>query len=93
MDKHTPGPWRYDNSVMGRVFQDTSSTGPGYSGAKMICHGIARQDARLITAAPDLLAACKAALRVLESEPECAIYKAHTGIVRAAIAKTEGDQS
>jgi len=46
-----------------------------------------KANARLIAAAPELLAACERALAVLESEPECAIYKAHTDIVRNAIRK------
>lgn len=48
-------------------------------------------DAPLIAAAPEMLEALEAALRVLENEPENAIYKDHTALVRTAIAKAKGE--
>jgi hypothetical protein len=45
----------------------------------------------LIAAAPELLAALKRVLSILESEPEaCGIYIEHQRIAREAITKAEG---
>jgi hypothetical protein len=49
----------------------------------------AKANARLIAAAPELLAACKFLLAAAETEPGMAIYVAHIQQARAAIAKAE----
>ena len=41
-------------------------------------------------AVPEMLEALKLALNVLDSEPECSIYKAHREAVAKAISKAEG---
>ena len=87
--KFTPGPWRNERGS-GAYGRNVTAD----NGRRIVCETICSDhdaNARLIAAAPDLLAACEAALRVLESEPECAIYKAHTEIVQAAIVKARGE--
>lgn len=65
--KHTPGPWRFDESNFG-INSDPGWGIVGPSGESLGVtvhwdnHCEAGANARLIAAAPDLLAACKAAL-------------------------------
>lgn len=71
MSAHTPGPWK--------VLADTRTGAVDvWSGARFVCTvGVPgasgdesiEPDAALIAAAPDLLAACKAALSLVESLP------------------------
>ena len=109
MSKHTPGPWHYqiDSHRRGRVFAGnmwlaTTWTFPGDYGVGTPLP--AGANARLIAAAPDLLAACKAALELAEGddpgagcdtreEAEAARCRWRESIeqsIRAAIAKAEG---
>lgn len=69
--KHTPGPWE--------VIQDARLlhlvVARGYTLCRMADNGIAnfgpeKANARLIAAAPDLLAACREVLRVAENAEE-----------------------
>lgn len=53
---------------------------------------------RLEAAAPDLLAACEAALKFFSAEPGTVLYTAETwlalrNLLRAAVAKARGEQS
>lgn len=102
--KHTPGPWTVGTSralaydSRGDVCDERIYISPDPKiSANMICQVGGLRDrnteanARLISAAPELLEACKAALKIIEAEQEaCGIYTAHTNIIRAAIAKAEG---
>ena len=94
MSKHTPGPWRA--SELGVLSDKLTSYGNWY-----VCSLIDpdneehKANARLIAAAPELLAACKKALEAIrwwEGEHPCC--NGSTGeqeaAIRAAIAKAEG---
>ena len=69
--KHTPGEWRIGKMggtvVADSKTSDTPNTGHDdveYYGGHLICESIETQaNARLIAAAPDLLEACKMALK------------------------------
>ena len=112
MSKHTPGPWTaVKNSAYWEIdgpddfggVADTcaSSAGEPDFGRSM---ALGEANARLIAAAPDLLAACKAALELAEGddpgagcdtreEAEAARCRWRESIeqsIRAAIAKAEG---
>lgn len=92
MTQHTPGPWKYDwieksifyddNDVQPRIaIMDGDNTSEDQNAA----------DARLIAAAPDLLAALKAIVGCLGPEGYLsACGKSITDQARAAIAKAEG---
>lgn len=94
MGTHTPGPWKWDESYGAIVAGEgpnmlvtpiwKSSPAWGYS------ENIA--NARLIAAAPDLLAACKALLSRVDANG--GTVRSITGeqivAIRAAIAKAEG---
>ena len=107
--KHTPGPWRIDPSwdILGNT----------KDGNGMVCQitvdavprDEAAANAHLIAAAPDLLAALKALLQIIEDAREDDDFDANTcnagGIIfgdiasgaieasRAAIAKAEGKKA
>ena len=76
--KHTPGPWDVQDVFEGRIPIDAPQKSTGYDGATEICLVSAEDDerqganARLIAAAPDMLAAlekCVSLLnRIQESE-------------------------
>lgn len=74
MSKHTPGPWKVKRGNSGErapfiVCTFGSNTGEDYNiVAKQPVHGNEKDDARLIAAAPDLLAACEAAKKHLEPD-------------------------
>ena len=83
--KHTPGPWHteeYGDSIRvsnldGLVVVMDDGKGP-----------LTMDDARLISAAPDLMAACKLALELLPNQGCAELGCAEK--LRAAIAKAEG---
>lgn len=106
--KHTPGPWRvfgpkadpdavieYDDDFL---IVGPSTDDPEYAPVPAICNNEA--NARLISAAPDLLAACEEALSWAESSID-AQYSGcgdllkrkleELDFLRAAIAKARGD--
>lgn len=83
---HTPGPWNIvqgSNSIMSPIGVVAT--------VNMDARGTMGDDARLIAAAPDLLAACVAAAKAIPdgqiagSPLDCALFQ-----LRAAIAKAEG---
>lgn len=83
--QHTPGPWKADKWATGWT---VSAPDSHYS----VCHlegcNNADANARLIAAAPELLAACKMVVeRVLESDQ---VTLEELDQVKAAIAKAEG---
>ncbi len=90
MTTHTPGPWKWDFDLLGPDEKPILEIGMGYDGQ---WGGESPNDAnaRLIAAAPDLLAALKKLADHFEAE-----MRAHNGIppllfnARAAIAKAEG---
>jgi len=84
-EKHTAGPWRVHDLADG----PSKTIGPLGVFVAQTLGGNDSANARLIAAAPDLLAACKAAEKYLCSSPSpksVAAYKE----VQAAIAKAEG---
>lgn len=93
--RHTPGPWTV------KVI-DTISDEPAYwhitdthGGVVGDVQSVNAADARLIAAAPDLLAALKHALERFEAIPdhrdEIGVYRKAAQMARAAIAQAEGD--
>ncbi len=97
MTKHTPGPWTCG-------LMDEKHRGSNMAWVSGPCGCIAHvypdrepdnalASARLITAAPDLLAACKEVLRLLVLEADEVTELEETGVrtlLDAAIAKAEG---
>jgi hypothetical protein len=93
--KHTPGPWNTGNSI--NEFKEGSAwtvpvwshNGPEWG--KMAAEAIAptremaQANARLISAAPDLLEACKIALNAFEHN-----YAIDWAVLQSAISKAEG---
>ena len=96
MSKHTPGPWfidqrTYDGGVTTH-YKITASEGHGWSGNRyMSVSGcIDERDARLIAAAPELLEALEAALKLIELVMPVAgdvTRKARAAIAKATIPK------
>jgi hypothetical protein len=88
--KHTPGPWSFDENETGRTFDACFGVAPsrGLSVAFVPCRaddGTAEANARLIAAAPELLAAAKVGHWVADGpgcKPGCPLC--------AAIQKAEG---
>lgn len=84
--KHTPGPWRFNpvGEVRGAdwnvVICDTYGNGDD---------DVADADARLIAAAPDLLAACEMAL--LDMRYYATVHGESITAIEAAIAKAKGE--
>lgn len=87
--QHTPGPWEFiDNALVGQKIDDK----PVWLRPVILrsITGVSESNAHLIAAAPELLAALKSTLDLVEihhHEPE--VSEALT-IIRAAIAKAEG---
>ena len=91
MSKHTAGPWKIlrrfdihqDRGKIGGIF--IGSTRGGYDLPESI-KLIDEANARLIAAAPDLLAACKEALYQLQGMDSACVM-----ILKDAIKKAEGE--
>lgn len=86
--KHTPGPWRVVPSSVkgtGTLRRDIVSDGTEFS-PSFVCAEVLEPDARIIAAAPDLLAALEAATEALEGFG-CEDVPHY----RAAIAKARGE--
>ena len=96
--KHTPGPWivgpmsdyiaAKDGSLIAEIPTDYSPITGEHTGAMVA-------NARLIAAAPELLSACREALRSLDALSESATDgfpkdNRAANMLRAAIAKAEG---
>ena len=82
MSKHSPGPWLVDDDT-GVIF---SGTGSGAVAMAPYPQNRAA-NARLIAAAPDMLAALKAASRIRNGWPEV------FDLIDAAIAKATGSHA
>jgi hypothetical protein len=93
--QHTPGPWRiYEDGMIGsasvRRFPEMTVIKPGTVKGETI--GVAMANAKLIAAAPELLAACKAAM-AFGSQGDTHDGLSVSEILRAAVAKAEGKTS
>lgn len=91
---HTPGPWRHDGDPFTpTVFSDK----PRANGVRGVCEVDPGDDAvanaRLIAAAPDLLAACEALLHLAGCDPReiGGVEKLVRDRARAAIARAKGE--
>lgn len=92
---HTPGPWNVDCGAIAMAGEIVCSTIPAPESASVAER---RANARLIAAAPDMLAALKAALEALDASqpihsryPEpIARHREATKAAIAAIAKATG---
>ena len=95
--QHTPGPWNYSGpcEITGRysIFHN----GPlAYCADTTAKPGDGEANARLIAAAPDLLAVLQEAVKVLDyaafalDAPEASHFRATIADARAAIAKATG---
>jgi hypothetical protein len=91
MSQHTPGPWDVDtgsNTHVDAIYHQIDAgqgffnpfTGQGFG----LCGYMSLADAKLISAAPELLHACKDILDFLRN------HGYDTQMVRSAIAKAEG---
>lgn len=90
--KHTPGPWEVrpsSNPHNGSAWRDIVSTGTEFSPA-YVGEALDR-DARLIAAAPDLLAALEYITRSAESGHYIERSGPEVTAARAAIAKARGE--
>jgi len=83
--KHTPGPWEFDGPEHAIIVWSD----PQHRVCFMTSDGAARANARLITAAPDLLAAAQG-IRRWSIDSATPIPDEFFRPLRAAIAKAEG---
>ena len=98
---HTPGPWRYAKTNGNPTHGEHMIAGakPGYLAEVRDCgSGDVKANARLISAAPDLLAALEA-INPVPGEyyydgssdlPGCELMRDDVSTIRAAIAKARG---
>ncbi len=94
MTKHTPGPWAYDGNVIGSVKSSLGlvaiTYGPGGTDEddddRTLDHGSMKPNARLIAAAPTMLAALKELAAI---EPSANTSGRVREIARAAIESAE----
>ena len=96
MSKHTPGPWVVYGTARDDGYTDFYGIDGSDSSAVVLWdkHGGIREiaDARLISAAPELLDALEMALEYLESWEDLSAGE-HCRVARAAIAKATGEQA
>lgn len=83
MTQHTPGPWR--RRIVAPTFEHTSIQTA--DGKLAVARVFKKADARLIVAAPDLLAACRAMLAELDGGNDFAAWEAAKEQLRAAVAR------
>lgn len=100
--QHTPGPWtlltgEYDNGMTRKVIADKRDPRDASTFYAMIAGDAPCREAnaRLIAAAPDLLAALEEALPLLNNgcDSGCTVYSCLRERARAAIHKATGGQS
>jgi hypothetical protein len=97
MKEPTPGPWIIDKRCSTRVClpiennRGIASTGGYFSNDQDVAEEN-EANARLIAAAPDLLAACEAALEDGPHNASCGLHLEVVDVLRAAIAKAKGSQ-
>lgn len=95
---HTPGPWGWKDDELLRL--DTSGSGHAFTSDPAVLHWnsvdgltVTEPDARLIAAAPDLLATLEALFTTLHHDPDCEYgtpCRCRYGQTLAAIAKAHG---
>jgi len=95
--KHTPAPWIADNgdSELWGIFQKQDCNGIAYlcePNGELLRENEAEANAHLIAAAPELLEACKQALRTLEARGVDIYSDPRYLLVKQAIAKAEGQK-
>lgn len=94
MTQHTPGPWRsYDDSASPMHKHTVVAFGRTVAHLYCVkgCEAEDRANSHLIAAAPDMLAACEAALNyIANTEGEWGITLDSADKLRAAIAKAKG---
>ena len=96
MSEYTPGPWRTSHHGYPTLYQVHAFIEPGIAGLwSPDGNGEQQANARLIAAAPDLLAACKVALEViagLEGQQAMAddSHRPRVEAILAAISQAEG---
>jgi hypothetical protein len=85
---HTPGPWAYAYTRIGHTVRQS----PDAHRALLVVNvsDNPEADGRLMAAAPELLAALKAALRVINNECDPDEYAKPLATIHAAIAKATG---
>ena len=89
MSTHTPGPWKVETRTRsGEFVRTTHITGPDGAHLANVGPCNIEANARLIASAPDLLAALKRALSLVEELPHPNNYMAAT--IRETIAIAEG---
>lgn len=83
MSKHTPGPWRYDHELdyCGEIIASNGTSICSFTDEP------STNDARLIAAAPDLLAVLQELVKGLEAMG----WDTSTGKAHATIAKATGE--
>jgi hypothetical protein len=87
--QHIPAPWELRQSTSGYWFIDYEQGGEDYTLTKLEC---GERDARLIAAAPDLLAALQMVSRIWSHDQTSNLAPdSPVAIVRAAIAKATGE--
>jgi hypothetical protein len=84
---HTPGPWTHEVHQLSEGF---SGIVYAANGMRVGTDHLSEDDARLIAASPDLLEACKALVRFVDSHGSEHINRVPFAAARAAIAKAEG---
>jgi hypothetical protein len=87
-NKHTPGPWQDfvndDGELIVQMGKSHRVFVADMEGSCSHCHA----NARLIAAAPELLQACEAALKLADEMNEGDLYDQ----IKSAIAKAKGEQ-
>ncbi len=99
--RHTPGPWESRHDVGAGWSVRAPAVGPVCSMAwwqfdnpGVMDDEISASNARLIAAAPDLLAACKSLLSIFDpgrSKLSDELIRPETDAIRAAVSKAEGE--
>lgn len=97
-DKHTPGPWEIakqsgclDDEEMVGVVGPSYQTASGYELRRYVAQYVETKNARLISAAPDLLEALQMCLRYMEYGEVVGCAVPTVAKARAAIKKATGE--
>lgn len=88
--KHTPGPWHVDDDDGTILSEDGSEVFASHCSGDWHYIAALPADRRLIAAAPDLLAACEAALQAMDAIDVGTSWISDA--LRAAIAKAKGEK-
>jgi hypothetical protein len=94
---HTPGPWEIAETTKKKNYLEIDAPAAGFYGlARVWLHGeIGDGNARLVAAAPELLAACELALRILHSYLPPDQFDGHAAqaliLIRDAVARAKGN--